>query len=152
MMNGYTNQTKKYQEQQVLNASPEEVLILLYDGAIRFLVIAKKGMEANSIEKSHNNLIKAQNIITEFMVTLDLEIGGETAQGLYDLYEYLHYRLVQANLKKDVTMIDEVLEHLRALRRTWQEAIQIAAKEKHQGQSQAKESNQEPDERQSYSA
>ncbi len=134
MMNGYANQAKKYKEQQVLNATPEEVLLLLYDGAIRFLIIAKKGMEAKDIEKSHNNLLKAQNIITEFMVTLDIEMGGETAQNLYDLYEYLHYRLVQANLKKDVTMVEEVLEHLRALKRTWQDAIKIAIKEKVQEQ------------------
>ncbi len=135
MMNGYTNQANKYKEQQVLSATPEEVLLLLYDGAIRFLLIAKKGMEANDIEKSHNNLIKTQNIITEFMVTLDFEVGGETAQNLYNLYEYLHYRLVQANLKKDVTMVDEVLDHLRSLKKTWQEAIQIAGKERTQDRS-----------------
>lgn len=130
MMSGYTQQAKQYKAQQIQTASPEEILILLYEGAIRFLVIARKAIEAGDIEKSHNNLIKAQRIITEFMFTLDMDIGGEAAKNLYSLYEYLHYRLVQANLKKDVTMVDEVLDHLRSLKDTWEKAIEIAAEER----------------------
>lgn len=127
MMNGYAAQAKQYKQQQIETASPEELLILLYDGAIRFCNIAKNGYNENNVEKYHNNLIKAQRILTEFMSSLDMEVGGEMAKNLFMLYEYLHHCLVQANLKKDVAKIDEVLGHLRSLKVTWEEAIRIAA-------------------------
>ncbi|MGD9579818.1 MAG: flagellar export chaperone FliS [Vampirovibrionia bacterium] len=126
-MNPYLNQYKKA---QVQTASPEQILIMLYDGAIRFLNQAKIHMQNKDIEQSHTNIIKAQRIITEFMSSLDMELGGEMAENLFNLYEYLHHRLVQANIKKDVEALDEVLEHLRSLKATWEEAIKIAAKEK----------------------
>ncbi len=133
-MNGYpvvsAQQAKAYKRQQIETATPEEILLLLYDGAIRFLVISKDALKRGQIEKAHMHLIQTQNIIGEFMATLNLEIGGEVSQELYRLYEYLHHRLVEANVKKDVTMIDEVLVHLRKLRATWAEAIQRAAQEK----------------------
>jgi flagellar protein FliS len=129
MLNGYANQAKQYKQQQIETASQEELLILLYEGAIRFLNIAKTAHTEKNIEKYHNNLLKAQRIITEFMSSLDMEIGGEMAKNLFMLYEYLHYRLVQANLKKDVTMIEEVLGHLRSLKQTWEEAIRIVSAE-----------------------
>lgn len=125
----YARQTAQYQQNQIETAAPEKILILLYEGAIRFLVIAKKACEQKEIEKFHNNLIKAQHIIQEFMDSLDMEIGGEVALNLYNLYEYLHYRLVQANIKKDISMIDEVLDHLRKLKITWEEATIIAKSE-----------------------
>jgi flagellar protein FliS len=127
--NPYLKKAEQYKQNQVETATPQEILIMLYDGAIRFLVLARKGMEEQNLEKSHKYLLKAQNIILEFMNSLDMEIGGEMALNLYRLYEYLHYRLVQANIKKDVAMIDEVLDHLRNLKATWEEAIRIANKE-----------------------
>lgn len=126
-MNPYLNQYKKA---QVQTASPEQILIMLYDGAIRFLNQAKVHMQNSDIEQSHTNIIKAQRILTEFMSSLDMDLGGEMAENLFNLYEYLHHRLVQANIKKDTEAIDEVLEHLRGLKATWEEAIKIAAKEK----------------------
>ena len=129
MNHPYARQAAQYKKAQVETATPEELLIMLYDGAIRFLVVARKAMEEKDIEKSHNNLIKAQNILLEFMHSLDMEIGGEMAQNLYNLYEYLHHRLVQANIKKDLGMVDEVLGHLRALKATWEEAARISRKE-----------------------
>ena len=132
IQNAYQKQTQQYKRQQIETASPEELLILLYEGAIRFLMIAKKAWsEDQDLEKFHNNLLKAQLIVVEFMNTLDVEGGGEVAKNLYSLYEYLHYRLVQANIKKDITMVDEVLNHLRQLKATWSEAIQLAKKEQH---------------------
>lgn len=128
--NPYAKSAEQYKKQQIETATPEEILIMLYDGAIRFLLVAKKGIDENNIEKTHNNLIKAQHIILEFMESLDMEIGGNIALNLYRLYEYLHHQLVQANIKKDVAMIDEVLDHLRRLKTTWEEAIRIARKER----------------------
>jgi flagellar secretion chaperone FliS len=125
-MNSYAN---TYKSQQIQTASQEQILIMLYEGAIRFLNTAKMGLEENNSEKFNNNIIKTQRIIMEFMTTLDMEVGGEMAQNLFQLYEYLHYRLIQANLKKDATMIDEVLGHLKLLKETWEEAIGIARRE-----------------------
>lgn len=121
---------KQYQTSQIQTASPEKILIMLYDGAIQFLNKAKKELENKNIQEVHNNIIGAQKIVAEFMNTLDMEIGGATAVNLYNLYEYMHFRLVQANMKKDVAMIDEVLIHLKDLKSTWEEAIKIAHREK----------------------
>ena len=123
---------KQYQQTQVQTASPEKILIMLYDGAIQFLNKAKIGIDNMNIEETHNNIVSAQRIISEFMNTLDMKAGGDLAKNLYNLYEYLHYRLVQANIKKDMDMVDEVLIHLKDLKQTWEEAIKIAAREKEQ--------------------
>ena len=129
----YANQAKQYKRQQIETATPEELLIMLYEGAIRFLVVAKKAYEkpeGPDIQAFHNNLLRSQDIIVEFMTSLDMELGGEMAANLFQLYEYLHYRLVQANIHKDMAMIDEVLDHLRKLKETWEQAIVIANREK----------------------
>jgi len=132
---------KQYQQTQVQTASPEKILIMLYDGAIQYLNRAKIGFENKNIEEIHNNIMGAQRIILEFMNTLNLEIGGDVARNLYNLYEYLHYRLVQANIKKDISMLEEVLVHLKDLKLTWEEAIKIAAREKAQAEDQKQEEN-----------
>ena len=121
---------KQYQQSQVQTASPEKILIMLYDGAIQFLNKALKAMKEGNIQESHNNNVSAQNIIMEFMNTLDMDIGGDVARNLYGLYEYLHHRLVYANINKDPKAIEEVLRHLKELKETWEEAIRIARKEK----------------------
>lgn len=128
--NPYLKQAEEYKKNQIETATPEEILIMLYEGAIRFLMLAKKAHTTNDIEKYNKCLLKSQAIIREFMDSLDMEVGGEMAINLYRLYEYLHYRLVQANIKKDIAMIDEVLDHLRSLKSTWEEAIRIAKQER----------------------
>lgn len=128
--NAYAKQAEQYKKNQIETAPPEEILIMLYEGAIRFLMISKKAMNEKNSEKANTNLIKAQHIVREFMDSLDMEIGGDMALSLYRLYEYLHYRLVQANIKKDVAIVDEVLDHLRSLKATWEEAILIAKRER----------------------
>ncbi len=117
---------KQYQEQQIITASKEQLLIMLYDGAIRFAKTAKKAIIAQDFEKSNNFLLKSQRIITEFMGSLDLNSGNETTKQLFLLYEYLHHQLVQANVQKDIALVDNVLEHLVDLRKTWVTAIEIA--------------------------
>ena len=125
---------KQYQKNQIETATPEKILIMLYDGAIQYLNVVKATMNeprnAENIQKVHNNMIGAQRIITEFMNTLDMEVGGEVAQNLYDLYNYLYNRLVEANIKKDVSMVEEVLAHIKELKETWVQAINISQKEK----------------------
>jgi flagellar secretion chaperone FliS len=110
----------------VQSASKEQLLLMLFDGAIRFLKVARKAMDTNDTKSSHEHLLKTQKILTELMATLDMKAGGEPAQNLMALYEYYYYRLVQANLKKDGAMVDEVTEHLVNWRNTWEEAIRIS--------------------------
>ena len=121
---------KQYQTNQIQTASPEKILIMLYDGAIQFLNKAKKEIENNNIQEIHNNIVGAQRIIAELMNSLDMEIGGEVAVNLYNLYDFLYYTLVQANLKKDAAKVGEVLTHMKDLKETWEKAIIIANKEK----------------------
>ncbi|MGN0018699.1 MAG: flagellar export chaperone FliS [Candidatus Gastranaerophilaceae bacterium] len=121
---------KQYQKNEVETASPEKILILLYDGAIQFLNKAKIAMEQKNIPEIHNNIMGCENIISEFIETIDLENGGEFAVRLKALYQYFYNTLVQANLKKDESKIDEVLRHLIDLRATWKQAIAIANSQK----------------------
>ena len=122
-------QLTPYQVKEIETASPEQLLLILYDGAIRFLNIAKQCYEEKDWEGYSQLLIRAQKIVREFMITLDTTIVPEVANNLYRLYDYLHYQLVQANIKREVTNIDEVLGHLRDLRATWAEAIKRAHQE-----------------------
>lgn len=103
---------------------------MLYDGAIQYVTKAKQAMRRGDKQVVHDNIIAAEKIITEFMSTLDMEIGGDMAKNLYALYDYLYNRLVSANMKNEEVYLDEVLRHLMSLRQTWAQAIQIANKEK----------------------
>lgn len=114
------NPYQQYRQQQVNTATPDKLLIMLYDGAIRFCSQAKMAIENKQFEQSHVNLTKAQNIIVEFMTTLNMDY--EISPNLYSLYDYLYNRLVEANIKKDTAIIDEVVGFLTDLRKTWAEA------------------------------
>ena len=140
---------KQYQKSHVETASQEKILILLYDGAIQFLNKAKLAIQEGRPEDVHNNILGCENIIMEFMGTLDMEIGGELAVNLYRLYEYLYNTLVMANIKKDIKKINEVLKHLTGLRTTWLKAIAISNAEKNQ-QEQAKQQKEDDEDGDSY--
>lgn len=114
---------KQYRQTQIDTTPKEQILLMLYDGAVRFLHLAKEGFAEKNIEKIHNNLVKVQNIITEFQANLDMEAGGEFAQNLFNLYEFLSRQLVMANIKKDEAALDLVTKHMTELRDTWQEAV-----------------------------
>ncbi|MCA9798937.1 MAG: flagellar export chaperone FliS [Cyanobacteria bacterium HKST-UBA04] len=127
-MNQYAPYVNTYKNQRVETASPETLIIMLYDGAIRFLNVAKSAQADGDIETFHNHVVKAQRIVFELMASLDMEIGGEVAGNLYRLYDYLHSQLIQADLKTNVLLLDEVQTHLRELRDSWQQAIEISKK------------------------
>ena len=116
-MNQYV---KQYQKSSIETASKEQLLIMLYDGAIQFLNKAKADIENKRIENAHNNLISAQNIIQEFIDSMDREVAPQLAQNLISLYEYFIRRLIHANVKKDIKPIDEVLSYLKSLKETWE--------------------------------
>lgn len=114
---------KQYKQTQINTTPKEQILLMLYDGAVRFLHLAKEGFAEKDIEKIHNNIVKTQNIITEFQVNLDLKAGGEFAQNLFNLYEFLSKQLLKANVKKDEQALDIVIKHVTELRDTWKEAV-----------------------------
>lgn len=123
---------RQYQKTQLETASPEKILIMLYNGAINFLKKAKVAFETSNKIEAHNNILAAEKIIMEFMTTLDMDMGGEMAKNLYALYDYLYNRLVESNMKNKPEILDEVINHLVKLRDTWNKAIEISNKEQAQ--------------------
>lgn len=115
-----SNAYAAYQQNDVLTASKGKLLIMLYDGAIKFLRFSKVAIDENNIENTNKYLRKTQDIISELMITLNMDY--EISKGLYSLYDYMKYRLVEANIKKDKEMVDEVLGMLIDLRDTWEKA------------------------------
>ena len=112
---------RAYKEQQIRTASPAELTLMLYNGAIRFVNESILALESSDIPKCHNANIKAQNIVREFMFTLDMQY--EISQNWAALYEYIHYRLVQADIKKDRAMLVEARGLLTELRDAWHAAM-----------------------------
>jgi flagellar protein FliS len=116
------NAYRVYQQNQVQTISQEKLVVMLYDGILKFIKLAKAAMDQNDLEKTHNYLCRAEDILRELMVTLNME-AGEISRSLFRLYDYMVHRLVQANVKKDVTVMDEVLQMAGELRETWQQAM-----------------------------
>ena len=106
-----------------MTASPAELSLMLYEGAIKFCNIAIIAIEQKDIEKAHINIVKANNIIMEFQITLDRKYP--VAQEFENVYDYIYNRLVEANMKKDKEIVEEVLLHLRGLRDTWKEVMRL---------------------------
>ena len=117
------NPYAQYTNSKVLTASPAELTLMLYDGAIKFCNIAIMGLEKNDIEKAHNNIVKVQRIIDEFRSTLDRKYA--VAEDFDRVYVYLLQRLLEANIKKDKAILEEVNMHLRSMRDNWKEVIRI---------------------------
>lgn len=117
------NLLRKYREMEIKTSPPEKLILLLYDEVIKSLNQAKEKISTKDIEKSNNLLVKAQKIIRELMCSLNLEVG-EIATRWYSLYEYIHYRLIQANLQKNTEIIEEALELLKPLREAWSKAME----------------------------
>lgn len=114
----------QYKKTSIETLSPGKLLVMLYDGAIKNVDTAKKAIADHDLNIAHQQLVNAQDIITELMCTLNMEY--EISHNLYSLYDYLQYRLVQANLTKDVQILDEVRTFLVDLRNTWEEAAKKA--------------------------
>lgn len=129
-MNAANPYLQQYKKNQIETATPEEILILLYDSAINNLNKAKVMLVNNDNEMFRYHMLNCKNIILEFMNSLDMEAGGKFAETLYNLYRYYHKILVKSEVTQDTEGIDEVLRHLISLRETWQKAIEIAKAEK----------------------
>lgn len=118
--NGYA----AYNLRRIQTASPAELTLMLYEGAIKFCNIAIMGIEEHDVEKAHNNIVKVQRIISEFQATLNHKY--EVAKDFDAVYSYLYERLLEANVKKDKEILEEVLKHLRTMRETWKEVMKLA--------------------------
>jgi|ERR1051325_9065388 flagellar protein FliS len=122
-----SNPWKSYQQVATQTAPPGQLVLMLYEGAVRFLDRAMSGFDiddpAESNETINNNIIKAQNIVFELNVTLNIEQGGELAMTLRKLYDYMDRRLMEANLKKDKAIVKEVHDRLVTLRDAWSQML-----------------------------
>ena len=111
-----------------MTATPEALTLMLYNGALRFMTEGIEAIKSNDYEKTNTSLIKAQNIISEFRITLKMEY--EISHQLLPLYNYVYDCLVEANMKSSIEKVEEAKEIVTELRNTWNEAIKIARKEK----------------------
>ena len=117
------NAYEQYNNNKVMMASPAELTLMLYEGAIKFCNIAIIGIEQKDIEKAHINIRKTSKIIQYLRETLDMKYP--VAQDFENIYAYLDRRLVEANVKKDKQILEEVCEHLRSVRDTWKEVMRL---------------------------
>lgn len=117
------NAANAYKNSKIQTASPAELTLMLYDGAVKFCNIALMGIEKNDYEKVSVNLIKAQKIIMEFRSTLDFKYP--VAKDFDLVYDYIYRRLVEANVKKEAEIIEDALTYIKEMRETWKEVMRL---------------------------
>ncbi len=120
------NPYQKYRQSQVETATPEMLLLMLYNGSLKFIKEAQEAVHAEEIEKANNRIVRVQRIVSELMFSLKLE--EEVGKSLYLLYDYMHTRLIEANIKKDAKILLEVEAMLRELKDAWQGAVSSSKK------------------------
>lgn len=113
-----------YQTNSVTTALPQDLTLMLYEGLIKFSMLAKRAIEQKLIEQKNTNIQKAQAIILELQLTLNQSIA--LSKDLNNLYDYMQGRLIDANVKNDVLAIDEVIGFAEEFRETWKEAMKLA--------------------------
>jgi flagellar protein FliS len=118
------NAASVYKNNRVLTASPAELTLMLYEGAIKFCNVAIMALEKNDIIKANKNIIKAERIISELRATLDFQY--QPAAQFELVYDYIFRRLVDGNIKKDKDIIEEALGYIREMRDTWKEVMKLA--------------------------
>ena len=114
-------QMDQYTRNKILTASPAELTLMLYEGAIKFCNIAIMGIEQGNIQKSHDNIMKVERIIEEFQITLNFDYA--IANDYNNVYNYLIRRLREANMTKDKAILEEVNGHIHTLRDAWKEVM-----------------------------
>lgn len=115
----------QYNTSKILTASPAELTLMLYEGAIKFCNIAITAIEKNDVMKAHTNIVKTERVIEEFQATLDHKYP--VSKDFDKVYSYIYDRLVEANIRKDKEILEEVLVHLRTMRDTWKEVMRLTA-------------------------
>jgi len=123
------NGTQSYRKTNVMTADPKRLILMCYDGAIDTLKIGKQRMAERDYEGKSKAFTKAQDIINELLCALDFEKGGSVAKNLDSLYNYMLRRIIDADLKKNVGAIDEVIAMLSELKTAWEEIFYQRANE-----------------------
>lgn len=118
-----SNPYNAYKNTQIKTASREQILLMLYDGAIKYMKQARDAMNDDNNQLAHDKLLQAQDIVTELMASLDMDIGGDVAEDLYSLYDYVLHNLVQANIDKNPQRIVEALDVMTDLNDSWETVI-----------------------------
>ena len=125
MANPYNKYIKQYQASNITTATPEKLMVMLFDGAVQFLQKAKTAIEEKNLQERATNIESARKIIRELMRTIDLENGNDVSKSLFRLYNKMAMKLIKANVSKNTELIDEVLEDLTNIRWGFQKAIEI---------------------------
>lgn len=120
------NAYKTYKTNSINYASKEQLLLMLVDGAVKFSKIGRQAIIDKDIKKAHENIIKSENIFYELMTSLDVSKAGKWGQSLMSLYDFIVRRLTDANMKKDVKIMDEVIPLIEDVRDTWKQAYKIS--------------------------
>lgn len=123
----YSNGYNVYKNNSVNYASKEQLLLMLVEGAVKYCKIGRQAIEDNDVKKANDALIRTQDIFTELMVSLDTTVGDWAVQ-LFRVYEFIKSRLVEANMTKNLEIIDEILPLIEDINETWQEAYKRAKK------------------------
>lgn len=124
-----TNPYQAYQQNSVNTASPGELTLMLYNGCLKFLNLAKQAISDKNISEKNVNLQKAQNIINELIVTLNMEI--EISKQIMPLYDFIRRQLIEANVKNDIKAIEDAEAIITDFRDTWKEVIQLNRKQQY---------------------
>ena len=117
---------ESYKDTEILTANQGKLIVMLYEGALRFLKTAIDNMDHKTYDIVNTNVLKAQDIVTELMLSLNMDEGGEISQNLFNIYAYLKKRLIEANMSKDATALQECMSLLEELKAAWDE---VATKE-----------------------
>ena len=123
------NPYQAYRNNSVTTASPGELTLMLYNGCLKFINLAKQAVAHQNMQDKNTNIQKAQNIITELMVTLNMDL--EVSKNMMALYDYANRRLIEANIKNDTAILEEVEGIIMDFRDTWKQVIQLNRKKTH---------------------
>jgi len=121
-----TNAYNAYKNNSVNYASKDQLLLMLVEGAVKFSKIGRQAIVDKDVKKAHENIVKTQNIFYELMATLDVNKGGEWAKGLMSVYEFIVRKLMDANIKKDFEIINEVIPLIEDIKDTWEQAYKLS--------------------------
>lgn len=118
------NPYQQYRKNVINTSTPQELTLMLYNGLIKHLKLAIQALEEKNAEGTNNNLVRSQAILEEFMGALNMNY--EVSNNLYALYDYMYWRIVDANIKKDKEIVEEVVGFAEDLRDTWNQAMKLA--------------------------
>lgn len=120
------NAYNAYKTNSVNYASKDQLLLMLVEGSVKFAKIGRQAIADKDVKKAHENIMKTQNIFYELMATLDVSKGGDWAESLMSVYDFITRRLTDANIKKDLAIMDEVIPLIEDVKDTWEQAYKLA--------------------------